>query len=118
MGNTPETPMSDAEVRTHLANERTYLAWIRTVIVGLGIGLAAVTLPVKSRPLSVLADVLGMGVMVTSVILAFWALLSYRRTMRHLAQGNYRPAWGIALFALVLPVAIGAAVAAFFLAGR
>ena len=50
-----EKPISDTEVRTHLA-------WIRTVLVGMGIGFAAV-----------------------SAALAVWATISYRRTILSLA---------------------------------
>src|SRR3990172_7713901 len=34
----------DALIRTHLANERTFLAWLRSAVVLLGVGLGAVAL--------------------------------------------------------------------------
>lgn len=43
----------DARVRTHLANERTFLAWLRTALTAMTLGLAAVEF---------LSDDLGTGI--------------------------------------------------------
>ncbi len=37
----PEQPDAESRARTHLANERTYLAWFRTGITLIALGLAA-----------------------------------------------------------------------------
>ncbi|MBI2165633.1 MAG: DUF202 domain-containing protein [Chloroflexi bacterium] len=110
--------MSDAEIRTHLANERTYLAWMRTVIVGMGIGLAAVTVPVRGGGLSRIADLLGILAVVASAVLSIWATFSYRRTLVQISRGIYSPAWGMVLFSLLVPMAAAGAVIAFFFASR
>lgn len=87
--------------RDHLANERTFLAWLRTgvavIVFGFAIGrfsamLREVTLPSGT--------VVGMGVSVWfgtvavagGVVLTLVGLLRYRQTRRQLDAGRFEPA--------------------------
>lgn len=54
-----EETSDESLIRTHLANERTFLAWLRTAVVLLGVGLGAIALGAGSDASPVLAFILG-----------------------------------------------------------
>src|SRR5258708_9696937 len=51
----PQPPRPDSRVRDHLANERTFLAWIRTALGLVGIGFVLARMGVFLRQLSTVA---------------------------------------------------------------
>ena len=88
--------------RDHLANERTFLAWVRTgaaiVVFGFAIGRFAIAIrqltalqghPVRTAGISVW---LGSGTIAAGVVLVVAGLLRYRRTRAQLAAGTFEPA--------------------------
>jgi putative membrane protein len=87
-------PDPDSRARTHLANERTFLAWFRTGLTLIALGLAAAQflsrdvvagIPVV-RTLSTLLALTGM----------FLVLVGARRYLdgrRHIDQASFRPAY-------------------------
>jgi putative membrane protein len=88
--------------RDHLANERTFLAWVRTgaaiVVFGFAIGRFSIALrqltalqghPVHRSGLSVW---MGAVSIVLGVLLVVGGLFRYRRTREHLDQGKFEPA--------------------------
>lgn len=98
--------MTDApNVRDHLANERTFLAWVRTSIALLGFGVLIAKLRfLEIAPRAgVHSTRLGLafaGVGVLTLLLAAW---HYDRTRRMIDGGGYQaPTHLILAFALVV----------------
>jgi len=104
----------------HLANERTFLAWVRTgvaiVLFGFAIGRFTVAIreflqiqgrASRSGELSVW---FGTITIIAGVVLTLAGLLRYRRTQRQLESGTFKPAGFVfdlvgiltALFGLIL----------------
>ncbi len=78
---------SDTATRDHLANERTYLAWVRTAVTFIGLGFAVDRLLVGDP----VGPVLGIAMMLLGGGMMLPALLSYRRTERAIATGQDAP---------------------------
>jgi putative membrane protein len=98
-----EGPGDDLDERFTLANERTFLAWIRTAMALIGGGLAA------GQLLEFHSDAARLGVALPPIVLgALVALTSYRRwvqTQEALRRGRPIPTGGLPR---VLAIAIGA----------
>lgn len=109
----------------HLANERTYLAWLRTgigvIVFGFAIGRFALALQqigdiggakVKSTGFS-----LDMGIvsMVLGVVLIFIGMQRYHVNRRRIDEGEFRPATTLATVVGVLIMSFGLALAAYLL---
>ncbi len=76
--------------RTHLANERTYAAWLRSGLSVAAVGVAlAHFLPEQDRS-PVLSLTLGTGFVVAGVALIGFGAWRYGRTHRHLAISGGR----------------------------
>lgn len=110
-----EEPNSPFKPNDHLANERTYLAWVRTGIgimafgfvvvkfslfvtqIGLALGTKVQTAPHGySRVIGIALVLFGVG----TILLSF---LQYRRTEQQLRSGTYRPSgWLISLLTAVI----------------
>ena len=74
----------DSRARTHLANERTFLAWFRTGITLIALGLAA-------------AQFLGAGLLailgvVAGAVMVIVGLVRYRSSVQHIDDGDFQPA--------------------------
>ncbi len=107
-------------VRDHLANERTFLAWVRTgvaiVVFGFAIGRFAVAIHEvlqmqgRTSPTEGLSVWFGTIAILAGVVLTLAGLLRYRRTRSQLESGEFKPAGFVidlvailsALFGLVL----------------
>jgi putative membrane protein len=106
----PEPGVEDATRRTRLANERTYLAWWRTgltaLAVGVGIGRLAPGLTDATQwPF----EVVGVGYALLGMAFLAAAYLRVRRVTRALDRGDYTPfseAAGVALVAAGLLLAV------------
>ena len=81
----------DALIRTHLANERTFLAWLRSAVVLLGVGLGAVALGGSDGFEEVVALVLGGVSVVTALVMVLWAYVSFGATTAGIERRRYRP---------------------------
>jgi len=81
----------DALIRTHLANERTFLAWLRSAVVLLGVGLGAVALGGSGDFEEVVALVLGGVSVVAALVMVVWAYASYAATTVGIERRRYRP---------------------------
>jgi putative membrane protein len=102
---------AEPDPRFTLANERTFLAWIRTALalIAAGVALEALTLPIQPT-LRLVASLilLGLGLIVPVLAWATWG-----RVERALRHGTPLPGSSVAL-----PVVVGvAAVAALLIAG-
>jgi putative membrane protein len=96
-----EPPAGDALRRTRLANERTFLAWLRTGVTCLAAGLAI------GRVLPELVDddvwpyaAIGGGWAVVGMALVGYGLRRERRVSAAIERGEYAPLEGAALVAL------------------
>ncbi|MFS0553809.1 YidH family protein [Brevibacillus sp. 179-C9.3 HS] len=95
-----EKTIDSKYVQQHLANERTYLAWIRTslAIVGLGFLAYGVLFQSTSKFVQVVTDIIGIGsVLFGGSIIAF-ATLDYVRKRKGINNETFRsPVSGIYL---------------------
>jgi putative membrane protein len=82
----------DATRRTHLANERTYLAWWRTGLTTFAVSLAAGKLvPELSSGAAWPFEALGVAFAVVGVVFIAYAYLRQKRVEESLARGEYAP---------------------------
>jgi putative membrane protein len=103
--------VADASRRTHLANERTYLAWLRTGLtafaVAIGVGKVVPALTDESE---VPYAVVGIGFALLGVALVLYGLRRMAAVQEALTQGRFTAPGRIVLAALAtLAVALGAA---------
>jgi putative membrane protein len=86
-------------VADHQANERTFLAWLRTAIALMGFGfvvakfglflrLTARTMPI-SRPFS--SGLIGITLVVVGGVMAVMAVVRYRLLQKKIDAGTYEP---------------------------
>jgi putative membrane protein len=98
-----------AHVRAHLANERTFLAWIRTCLGLLAFGfllvrwvaIAAVGswgtgLPIRGQPL----QLIGEGLMGGAAALMVLSAIRFAVIRRQIIRGIYRPSVALDFFAV------------------
>lgn len=109
MSAAPPPRRSESATRDHLANQRTYLAWVRTAVTFVGLGFAVDRLVFDD----VVGSVLGIAMMLVGGGLMVPALLTYRRTEAAIESGvDVRPmAWATPLAIVVVG---GAAVLVLF----
>jgi putative membrane protein len=106
----------------HLANERTFLAWIRTSIAMMGFGFVVVkfALFVKQIGLAVhttqlapvskgYSSVIGIFLVATGVLMSIYAYIRYRITEQQLSTGAYKPSYWLAIIVTVLLLMAGMA---------
>jgi putative membrane protein len=103
----------------HLANERTYLAYLRTAIslMSFGIAINRFSLflvqsnsgpsnpPLGSRLIS--SERLGVGMVALGMALLAWAAVHYRIMMRQIERGSFRPRPGAVMVLTVLMLVAG-----------
>lgn len=105
-------PMSDAMIRTHLANERTHLALLRTSLSLLSFGITinrfSIYLMESSEHehrlgISALQDAesMGIGMVLLGLLLLIWSLYRYRKVTRLITKMNFEPA-GVAMTILTI----------------
>ena len=82
---------SDSRARTHLANERTFLAWLRTALnlIVLGLAVAQFVGPADVANLP-LASVFGVGLVLSGVLLTLVAGGQYHRSRDQIDRGAFR----------------------------
>ena len=111
--------------RDHLANERTFLAWVRTgaaiVVFGFAIGRFAIAMrqltalqghPVRTAGMSVW---MGSGAIVAGVGLVVAGLVRYRKTRRQLDAGTFEPAGFVLDLITALTVLFGLVLAGYLI---
>ncbi|MGA8274404.1 MAG: DUF202 domain-containing protein [Candidatus Sulfotelmatobacter sp.] len=109
--------------RDHLANERTFLAWVRTsvaiVVFGFAIGRFAVAMrqltafqghASKATGFSVW---MGTAAILAGVVMVTSGLMRYRKTRAQLDAGKFEPAGFIVDLVTVLTVLFGLALAGY-----
>jgi putative membrane protein len=100
------------ELRDHLANERTFLAWIRTAITLVGLGFVVAKFGILLREVggahihsetARAGAVVGVALVVGGVVAAFFATLKFQRIRRDIERGvvSFSPTLDLALATLV-----------------
>ena len=111
--------------RDHLANERTFLAWVRTgaaiVVFGFAIGRFSIAMrqltalsghPVRTAGLSVW---MGAGSIVAGLVLVIAGMVRYRKTKAQLDSGTFEPAGFVVDLVTILTVVFGLVLAGYLI---
>ena len=111
--------------RDHLANERTFLAWVRTsvavVVFGFAIGRFAIAMrqltefqghESKTTGISVW---LGMSAILAGVAMMVAGLVRYRKTRAQLDEGKFEPAGFVVDLVAILTVLFGLVMAGYLI---
>ncbi len=130
----PETSAKDSQppnrsnpnlARDHLANERTFLAWIRTGVAGVVFGFAIGRFAIAIRqwldvqghghavPRTEISVWFGTAAIVAGVLVCLVGLVRYRRTREEIDSGNFRPAGFIIDLVAIVTALFGLALAAY-----
>ena len=104
----------------HLANERTFLAWIRTSIAMMGFGFVVVKFALFVKQISLAlnrpglvpaskgySSEIGIFLVVIGVIMAVYAYIRYRITEKQLIADEYKPSYLLAVLVTVLILVAG-----------
>jgi len=118
-------PINPNRARDHLANERTFLAWVRTgaaiVVFGFAIGRFSIALrqltalqghPVHRSGISVW---MGASSIVMGVLLVIAGLFRYRKTRERLDEGRFEPAGFSLDLVTILTVVFGLVLAGYLI---
>lgn len=94
----------ESRLREHLANERTFLAWLRTSISLIGFGLAITRFSLFLRQLQTTtvqkvaqsnsifnSENLGLSLVIVGVIVIALGAWRYNRVFRQIERADYRP---------------------------
>jgi len=116
----PEKPRGGSAT-DHLANERTFLAWIRTSAAIMGFGFVVVKFALFIRQISVAIDKpqanlagrgystqIGIFLVGVGAFIALYSYLHFLNTKRQLLNGAYKPSSLPALLLTIIIVIIGA----------
>ncbi len=109
----------------HLANERTFLAWIRTSISIIVFGFVVAKFGITLREFlriqgnttheSGVSLMIGVGFMTMGIFMALAAWFRYRNTMRRLEIGDFRPAGAIVTVLAILAALFGTILAVYLI---
>ena len=108
----------NAQVSNHLANERTFLAWIRTGLATISIGFVVARfglflreLGLKSEPIPYsslhYSMVFGVGLSLTGVVAIVIALINFLQVRHDIEQNTFHSRIGYVIILTVLAVLIG-----------
>lgn len=93
----------------HLANERTFLAWVRTSIAVMGFGFVVVKFSLFVRQLALAVDkgivlpgtgyspVIGISLIIIGAIISLLAFIRYKNIEKQLDGGTYFPSFTLSL---------------------
>lgn len=109
----------------HLANERTFLAWIRTSISIIVFGFVVAKFGITLREFlqtqnreqsdSGLSLVIGVGFMSMGIFMAIVSTVRYRSTMKQLMAGRFEPADTVVTALGVVAAAFGTVLAGYLI---
>jgi putative membrane protein len=119
----PQSTTGPNAARDHLANERTFLAWVRTgvaiVVFGFAIGRFAIAIRQWLQgqghvvPPSGLSVWFGTVAILAGVLVCMAGLVRYRRTREQIDSGNFQPAGFIIDLVGIVTALFGLALAAY-----
>lgn len=115
----PERDQRGADKLTdHFANERTYLAWLRTGIATVGLGFVVAKFGLVIREMSgvsafpeaayQLSGLIGILLTAAGGVMILWSYTRFKENQRRIRAGIYEPAGGgeFALTATILVIAL------------
>ena len=105
----PRSVGEDKKATEHLANERTFLAWVRTsiAVISLGFVVAKFGLWLERMPGAPTSPPvhgsgwsmpIGAGMMISGALLCILAAWHHRRTTHEIEQGKVKPAYALVIF--------------------
>jgi putative membrane protein len=109
---------NDTKLREHLANERTFLAWIRTSIALMGLGFVIVKFGLFLKEVAIMLEdfnvtisegfssVVGTAMVALGVILAFFAYFQYKKVETQINRQSYKSSSLISVL-LTLVIVVG-----------
>lgn len=109
---------NDTRLREHLANERTFLAWVRTAVALIGLGFVIVKFALFLKEVSLLfqanaidisegfSAVIGVIIVAFGVMLAPFAFFQYKKMEKQINNQTYKSSSLLTLF-LTLSTIIG-----------
>ncbi|HEU4555479.1 MAG TPA: DUF202 domain-containing protein [Chitinophaga sp.] len=109
----PLKPVKPAGPSDHLANERTFLAWIRTSIAVMGFGFVVVKFSLFVRQLALVVDrdvrlpgrgyspVIGILLIAIGAVMSLLAFFRYRKIERQLNGGSFFPSFRLSLLTTI-----------------
>jgi putative membrane protein len=102
----PRPADPDTRARTHLANERTFLAWLRTglALITVGIG-AARFLPIDLVPGIPYVTLFSVLLVICGTLMILYGAARHSQAAREIDEGAYQPAVG-PLFAIAIVVGL------------
>jgi putative membrane protein len=109
-GDTPDGP----PIRTYLANERTFLAWLRTGLASIALGAAAQ----QALDPDPLREVLAGGLIIFGLALCVLGRVRYRQLLDDIATGSYQPRPGVVDAVLAGMVVLGVAALAWIFSSQ
>ena len=91
--------MGSANVSDHQANERTFLAWLRTAIALMGFGFVVAKFELylrliaqtRSRPHPFLSSMIGIFLVIVGGVMAAASAVRYRAIQQKIDLGTYEP---------------------------
>ena len=111
--------------RDHLANERTFLAWVRTGAAIVVFGFAIGRFSIAMRQLTALGGHavrtvgfsvwMGASSIIAGVLLVLAGLVRYRKTKVQLEEGRFQPAGFVIDFITILTVLFGIVLAGYLI---
>jgi putative membrane protein len=114
-----------SRARDHLANERTFLAWVRTSVAIVVFGFAIGRFAIAMRQLTALQGhaskttgisvVMGMISILAGVVMMIAGGARYRKTRALLDEGKFQPAGFIVDMVTILTVLFGLALAGYLI---
>lgn len=114
-----QQPDLESRARTHLANERTFLAWLRTGIALIGLGLAAAQfLERQVFPGLPLIRVMSLVMVVTGISMAIDGSRRYVRHSKQIEAGEFKVTTRSAVVMALLVAIMGLMAIAFILLFR
>ncbi len=109
----------------HLANERTFLAWVRTAITIIGLGFVVAKFGIFLRELAgttgatgtntSVSEIVGVSLVLAGSALVVLAWHRFRLVQDHLKKGTYETHVGIEMVLMGILVAVGIALAGYLL---
>jgi putative membrane protein len=125
-----QPPSPNRHTSDHLANERTFLAWIRTSIAVIGLGFVVARFSLWLRELAArveegkavhrpgLSLPLGVGMMALGAVIAIMAAWRYRRVRGAIERGEPAAAGRTIVLLTLMVVAMSAALVVYMVATR